>query len=217
MEEFASRFRIVFSAVQKSGGKAPPGGAPLDEWTLHTLQRVGTHLFAGSLNASQLFAKLDTDKDSAVSRDEFHAALVELRLDPPLSAEEEGKLMRAIDTNNSGHINYVEFIEAFSFADVGAAKAAQAATGGASDPAASGGDWQRAVIEQVVNVLFEYRIELGAAFEKFDLDGSGTVSSEEFRMGLKALTGAIGSNLTDMQADELLKSLDKNGDGVISY
>ena len=69
----------------------------------------------------------------------------------------------------------------------------------------------------MVNVLYEYRIELAAAFEKFDLDHSGSVSLDEFRVGLQALTGAVGSPLTDMQAEELMKALDKDSDGRLSY
>ena len=63
--------------------------------------------------------------------------------------------------------------------------------------------------------LFEYRVELAAAFRMFDLDGNGVISREEFRQGLQALTGLLGSPITDMQADEMLRVLDKDGDGSV--
>lgn len=180
------------------------------------------------MNAAQVFERMDTDHDSAVSYDEFCAALDTLKLDPAFSSDEVHKLMNAIDSNHSGRINYIEFIDAFKIADIGkmrdtTATAAAGGAGGGGGPASASprGDdshtWQRGVIEQIVSVLYDYRIELAAAFEKFDLDGSGTVSSEEFRLGLRALTGALGAPLTDMQAQELLKALDKNGDGQLSY
>lgn len=79
--------------------------------------------------------------------------------------------------------------------------------------ARSGRSWQRGVVEQIVSKLFEYRVELAAAFRMFDLDGNGVISREEFRQGLQALTGLLGSPITDMQADEMLRVLDKDGDG----
>ena len=81
--------------------------------------------------------------------------------------------------------------------------------------ARSGRSWQRGVIEQIVSKLFEYRVELAAAFRMFDLDGNGVISREEFRQGLQALTGLLGSPITDMQADEMLRVLDKDGDGSV--
>lgn len=36
-------------------------------------------------------------------------------------------------------------------------------------------------------------------------------------MGLQALTSLTGSPITDEQADELLKALDKDGDGEIDF
>lgn len=77
--------------------------------------------------------------------------------------------------------------------------------------------WQRGVIEKIIAVLYEYRVELAAAFSMFDTDRSGRISSKEFRVGLQALTSLTSSPLTDMQADELLKVLDTNGDGEIDW
>ena len=103
------------------------------------------------------------------------------------------------------------------------APAPAAASGGsapAGAPAPSGPgshSWQRGVIEQIVSTLYEYRVELAAAFRMFDLDGNGVISADEFRQGLQALTGLTGSPITDMQADEMLAALDVNGDGSINY
>jgi len=55
--------------------------------------------------------------------------------------------------------------------------------------------------------------ELLNAFEVFDKDGSGTISSDELRNVLKSL----GENLTDAELDEMLQLADKNGDGQIDY
>ena len=74
------------------------------------------------------------------------------------------------------------------------------------------------MIEKVVSVLYEYRLELAAAFAVFDTNADGTISAAEFSKTLQSLTSLSGgAGITDMQAMELLKALDTNGDGSISY
>jgi calmodulin len=53
--------------------------------------------------------------------------------------------------------------------------------------------------------------ELLRAFEVFDKDGSGTITTSE----LKDVLRSLGENLTDEELDEMVKLTDKNGDGVI--
>jgi len=55
--------------------------------------------------------------------------------------------------------------------------------------------------------------ELLRAFEVFDKDGSGTITTSE----LKDVLRSLGENLTDEELDEMVKLTDKNGDGVIDY
>ena len=68
-------------------------------------------------------------------------------------------------------------------------------------------------------VLYEYRLELAAAFSVFDTNGDGTISAAEFSRTVQSLTstGGGGAAITEMQALELMKALDSNGDGQISY
>lgn len=77
--------------------------------------------------------------------------------------------------------------------------------------------WQRSVVEQIISVLYEYRVELAAAFSVFDINHDGRISREEFLAGLSALTELAGTAITPSQAEELLKALDKDGDGEISF
>jgi len=55
----------------------------------------------------------------------------------------------------------------------------------------------------------EYR----AAFQMFDEDGSGTISTKEFIKVLKNL----GQNVTKEEAENLMKELDVDGSGEISF
>jgi calmodulin len=57
----------------------------------------------------------------------------------------------------------------------------------------------------------DFEHEMRMAFEVFDRDGSGTISSEELRLVMKQL----GENLTDREIQEMVEEADKDGDGNI--
>jgi Ca2+-binding EF-hand superfamily protein len=46
---------------------------------------------------------------------------------------------------------------------------------------------------------------------------SGTVTAEEFQRSLATINQLLDSPLTTFQIDELLKALDADGDGILSY
>lgn len=54
--------------------------------------------------------------------------------------------------------------------------------------------------------------ELQKAFEVFDRDGSGSISTDELRQVMKKL----GQDLTDSEINDMIKMADKDGNGVIS-
>jgi len=54
---------------------------------------------------------------------------------------------------------------------------------------------------------------LHAVFRQFDLDGSGTINSEE----LQVLFAAIGIELSDQEAIDTLKRVDVDGDDELDY
>jgi hypothetical protein len=61
------------------------------------------------------------------------------------------------------------------------------------------------VVAQAVN--FE------KAFQEFDKDGDGTISTQEFSDGLRAL----GIHLSKRDSADLVRSIDRDGDGTIDY
>ena len=111
----------------------------------------------------------------------------------------------------SGRINYIEFVNAFKIADKGPKKRTSI-TG-----IVEGTGWQSAVIQQVSNVLYQHRIQLRSAFRLFDTDNDGKVTAGEFQGGLKAINALLDSPLSEMQVDQLMQCLDKNGDGALDY
>ena len=55
--------------------------------------------------------------------------------------------------------------------------------------------------------------EASRAFELCDTDGSGTLSTEEFRVALDRL----GLGLTERQVGEVMRVVDTDGNGTIEY
>lgn len=93
------------------------------------------------------------------------------------------------------------------------------ASGGsmAASAGAKSSDWKRAVIDRIVGVLYEYRLELAAAFAVFDTNRDGLISAAEFYEGLTSLAVISGERITREQAEDLMRALDKNADGAVSY
>ena len=54
--------------------------------------------------------------------------------------------------------------------------------------------------------------KLQTAFKMFDKDGGGTISVEEIRQVLE-----VGQNLSEDIVNQIIKQVDENGDGEISY
>lgn len=265
-DEFAGRFKLVFNRIadkkktEKSGStistilsqgaadvssSASTSSLLQDPWHQQALEKVGRGLFKGifGTTAPAIFAAIDTNGDGLLSPEEFQSALS--KLDLGFTKSEIENITKAVDSNSSGSINYLEFVSAFKIADISSPPLASQVSvwdtvskplvsnvtstsydTSASDtsiynPAPNTSDqsasWQKSVIDKIVGILYEYRVELGAAFSMFDTDRSGKISAAEFRVGLQALTSLTGSPLTDMQADEVLRALDTNGDGEIDW
>jgi len=270
--EFTARFQLSFSRMKDdSVGSSSSPMPTMDNWTISTINKVGSALFKGEFgnNAPAVFSSIDTNGDGLLSEEEFITALHRLNLG--LTDNDLKRVMRVVDANGSGKINYLEFVTAFKVHDtktsplhtqvptwsvntdkgnnspilspkidtdkdatlvprlpvyaphtsklpvIGSESTSLSTSGDNNTTPISSSNWQRGVIEKIIAVLYEYRVELAAAFSMFDTDRSGRISSKEFRVGLQALTSLTSSPLTDMQADELLKVLDTNGDGEIDW
>ena len=70
-------------------------------------------------------------------------------------------------------------------------------------------EWIVATIDKT-KLLTEDKLRV--AFKLFDKDGSGTISSDEIRQVL-----GVGKNIDENVWKEIIKEVDPNGDGVISF
>lgn len=57
------------------------------------------------------------------------------------------------------------------------------------------------------------RHELTVAFQKFDTDGSGFISTRE----LQDIISKMGKQVTRQEAEAMIKSIDANNDGKVSF
>ena len=108
----------------------------------------------------------------------LHLSIPWLKLQPYLA-----------DSDADGNINYTVFLERYQLYS-------QSIIGDA---------WQEAVIEKICMKIYEASGDLVEEFKKYDLDGDGKVSYEEFMTGIQK----YNLGLTNDQIYDLMRSIDK--------
>lgn len=127
-------------------------------------------------NLARVFKAFDKNGDGKLSMEEVKTGYIE-HYGRVMSDEEVEKMFSAVDSDNSGYIDYSEFV-------VAAMNEKQLTTND----------------------------KLQAAFKMFDKDGSGVISADE----IKDVLG-FGGNLDKAAIDQIMKQVDENGDGEISF
>ncbi|CAB9509994.1 MAP kinase-activated protein kinase 2 (Fragment) [Seminavis robusta] len=142
-----------------------------------TLKKLALNVIAHNsrtdeiMELRKLFSKYDTAKNGVISYKEFESALKESGMSDELLQD----VFESIDVNNTGHINYTEFLAA--------------------------------TIEYHGYVEEE---RVAAAFDRLDSDDSGFISRENLRE-------ILGHDCKEEEIDDIIKSVDQDSDGKISY
>ena len=123
-----------------------------------------------------MFKAFDKNGDGKLSMEEVKTGYVE-HYGRVMSDEDVEKMFKAVDSDNSGYIDYSEFVVA-------------------------------AMNEKQLTS----NEKLQAAFKMFDKDGSGLITAAE----IKEVLG-FGGNLDNAAIDAIIKQVDENGDGEISF
>eukprot|EP00668_Euglena_longa_P001310 GGOE01001550.1.p1 GENE.GGOE01001550.1~~GGOE01001550.1.p1 ORF type:complete len:870 (+),score=263.78 GGOE01001550.1:356-2611(+) len=152
----------------------------------------------------RLFDHIDENQDGRLQHHEFINVVGRL-LDeeqargkpncPIVSEEMLLKVTKAIDANDSGTIDFMEFVDVFHR--------------------------QRSsmdrLLEQICRVFYKYQDSLFRAFQFMDVNGDGVLTPEEFADGLMTFNALVSEPLSASTMDAVVKYIDRNSDGCISY
>ena len=119
----------------EAGGGGAGGGSGSAEtsagWQRGVIERIVAVLFEYRFELAAAFSLFDTDRSGKISRDELRIGLnsISSLTGSPLTEGQADELMRALDTDGDGEIDWLEFVNAFRLVDtVRAAKAPADAT-----------------------------------------------------------------------------------------
>ncbi|CAI8276883.1 MAG: Uncharacterised protein [Euryarchaeota archaeon UBA443] len=155
------------------------------------------------LTIREVFESMDADLDGQISGPELQKGIEDILGDslPPATVF---AILGVIDEDDDGNIDPMELIQSIEKLDLGIE----------SDRPSSEekGRTSSEIIEQLLNIIDEEDLSLSTAFGNLDDDGNRMVSRDEL---ISKLDGMLAEGLTETEADELIDSMDTDGDGNI--
>lgn len=231
-----ARLQVAYRDVAAAESGATPEVRKPPEWAQQLLNTVARQCALRKRDSEQLFRSFDSNGDGVISYSEFQSAMVQLggyevaNLSPDQKASIEQMLLDLaawVDQKGSGTIKYMDFIDAFQILDdvehsVRGGPEAGDEVSSAQEALGLGAVSQ--LMEQLCSLFFQHRWSMQRAFEYFDANGDGSLTPEEFRTALTALSempkGTVDGfrlEFTDEQINHLIDALDRDGNGVIDY
>ncbi|CAL9124399.1 unnamed protein product [Musa acuminata var. zebrina] len=141
----------------------------------------------------EAFCLFDKDGDGCITLEELGTVIKSLGQNP--SEEELHEMIREVDSDGNGTIEFGEFLNLMS------RKVKSFEYGGQFDRSCS--SLQETNVEE----------ELKEAFKVFDKDQNGYISASELRNVMMNL----GEKLTDEEVDQMIREADLDGDGQVNY
>ena len=151
-----------------------------------------------------LFSKFDTKNTGRLTRAKFQTAFGNMGLSAP--AKEVQELIDAMDTTGDGMISYGEFVNI-----VHGGGGLNGSGGGSRNTNIS--NRVHAVLQRLVDDASWTRSSIRRLFLSFDKSNDGYITRSEFRRAFRDLK--VQAN--DSEIDELIRAIDTNRDGRISY
>lgn len=148
----------------------------------------------------EVFQIFDRDNDGEISRQDLLDSFNNFGLG--LSVAQIEKIMKLIDSNKDGAIEFSEFNRVFE-RELDLKK----------DRKGFNLDWKDELFNKINNAVKTYGMDLSEAFSSFDKNHDGRISKSEFTQVFREM----GVGLTREQVDELWGSMNSDKDGFVSY
>jgi len=150
----------------------------------------------GTFNLKHAFAQFDVDGDGSISHEELSTIL--LSLIPDLAYDEILSVINLFDPNNDGDISYVEFAHTFYTSE--------------------DYDHEAKAKQSMVKIrrmaASKKGFSLRSAFQRFDVDGDGSVSHDELKV---VINDILQGDITENEMQDVIKLFDPDNDGEINY
>jgi len=192
---------LVTSFIESLRRRPHSADLDLDEAGLQALDKLRKLLRRSGVQLISVFTGIDTDGNGKVESEEFVTAMHQLversGMADEISDGDLANVVSAIDTNNSGTLCYMEFVDAFATTQ----------------------DQPQRLINHVLQTLMKFRITLERAFFLLDANGDGHITMEEFATGLTLLNDLVDGafQLSEEDIKSLVLHLDTNEDGTVDY
>ena len=178
---------------------------PTPEELFHTL---AVAIAEQGLTIREVFESMDADLDGQINGPELQHGIEEL-LGDHLPASTVFAILGVLDQDNDGNIDPMELIQAIEALDLGIE------SDRVDTPNDSVDVEKRTVseiIDQLLDIIDEQDKSLANAFGDLDDDGNRLLTSSELVVKLNEM---LPEGLSESEADELLASMDTDGDGNI--
>ena len=179
--------------------------APAPEDLFHTL---AVAIAEQGLTIREVFEAMDANLDGRIDGPELQRGIEDL-LGDHLPATTVFGILGVLDEDNDGNIDPMELIQAIEALDLGIESDRVTATDTTEDVAKR---TVSEIIDQLLDIIDEQDKSLANAFGDLDDDGNRLLTSSELVVKLNEM---LPEGLSESEADELLASMDADGDGNI--
>jgi calcium-binding protein CML len=154
----------------------------------------------------RLFATYDEDNDGHISRRELGSVMQKLGMET--TDEELNCMLRSLDKNGDGLVDFEEFVDFQVSLSVAPGNVASTLAG-AGNSEANGG------IQMIGSTSDDDDDDLREAFGVFDKDKNGFICVKELYSVLRSL--GISANTTITSCQKMISAVDRNGDGLVDF
>jgi calcium-binding protein CML len=178
------------SPLASRNGSVTPNGAAAEGSKPPILSKTRSHV-PDEAEMRKVFERFDENKDGVICSDELSRFMKRLGFE--MSDDDVQILVKTVDENSKGTVNFSEFYALYS--------------------SLSGGDSAHSADEKAHEE--EHEQNLKQAFKVFDKDGDGFISVLELQSVLLSLGMQEGRSLK--KCEQMIKGVDADGNGKVCF